>query len=158
MLIVKRAKQYYEKAILKARENADTTTELESMRDQALLEINVGNKSKGMDGLEAALSVAKAQHNAPLQLELLESLAQCHSSTDGPTKKSVELLEQAAIIAKDSSDHTKEAHLYFQIAEQYSSLKDKARSIQFYKECLVQAKNAKDMDLIQKVKDVFKPS
>lgn len=69
-----------------------------------------------------------------------------------PSKDSIAALERAAKLAK-STDPILEAKIYYEMASQYRKMEDKINSLQYYKQCLVLAKNTKDKDLMIRVKD-----
>ena len=67
--------------------------------------------------------------------------------------ESIKYLEQAAKMAKDS-DPVAESYIYFDMANQYSLMNEKIKSLQYYKECLLRAKNNRDKELMEKLKQL----
>jgi hypothetical protein len=69
-----------------------------------------------------------------------------------PSKESLLTLEKAAKQAK-STDPVLESKIYYDLATEYRKMDDKINALQYYKHCLLLAKNNKDKELMIKVKD-----
>ncbi len=145
------AQDYQAKALNMSIEINSKRAQAECRRGMGLTYVAQQNYSKAEELLQTALQICVDHRFQLLQMDILQDLAQLCGTKDGaPSKKSTDLLEQAAKIAKDV-EHHREGELYLELGKQFRVLKDKAKTQAYFQICGTNAKKRKDMILLQKL-------
>ena len=139
----KKAIEYYEKALVIAREIEDRRGEGKSLGNLGLAYRNLGQVEKAIEYHEQALVIAKEIGNRQGEGNSLGNLGLAYSN-QGQVEKAIEYHEQALVIAKEIGDRRGEGNSLGSLGLAYSNQGQVQKAIEYYEQALVIAKEIGD--------------